>query len=160
MWVHLHTYVQYSSQLCNGSITAFGARIIAGFGYDPLTTTALLIPGGAVTCVTIYLFTYIADKYKDSRTLVLPVSCIPVIIGAIVIWKAPWHPRVGPLIGYYLVAVNYDPSVIVIANHQAFGAPYVLLLTIASSNTAGATKKAVTSGAIFIGYNVGNIAAA
>lgn len=39
-------------QLCNGSVTAFGARIISGFGYDPLATTALLIPGGAMTCVT------------------------------------------------------------------------------------------------------------
>lgn len=43
---------------------------------------------------------------------------------------------------------------------QSFGAPYVLLLSLASANTTGTTKKAVTSGAIFIGYNVGNIAAA
>lgn len=34
----------------------------------------------------------------------------------------------------------------------------MLLLTIATNNTAGATKKATTSGAIWIGYNVGNIA--
>jgi hypothetical protein len=35
-----------------------------------LQSTALLIPGGAVTCVTIYFFTYFADKYKNIRTLV------------------------------------------------------------------------------------------
>ena len=34
----------------------------------------------------------------------------------------------------------------------------MLLLTIATNNTAGATKKATTNGAIWIGYNVGNIA--
>lgn len=68
------------------------------------------------------------------------------VIGAIVVWTAPWNIRAGPLIGYYLVA--------------SFGAPYVLLLTIAASNTLGATKKATISGAIFIGYNAGNIAAA
>ncbi|ORY27486.1 major facilitator superfamily domain-containing protein [Naematelia encephala] len=146
----IKTYIYFlmgtAIYICNGSVTAFGARIISGFGYDSLTTTALLIPGGAVTVLTIAIFSTIADKYKDSRTYVLPVSCIPVVVGALVIWLAPWHPTAGPLIGYYLVA--------------SFGAPYVLLLTIAAGNVTGATKKAVTSGAIFIGYNVGNIASA
>ncbi|WVQ84269.1 hypothetical protein IAT38_006421 [Cryptococcus sp. DSM 104549] len=131
--------------ICNGSVTAFGARIINSWGYSSLQTTALLVPGGAVTVVTIAIFSYFADKYTNIRTYLLPISCIPVVIGAIVIWTAPWHVRAGPLIGYYLVA--------------SFGAPYVLLLTLASANTAGATKKGVTSGFIFIGYNVGNIAA-
>jgi hypothetical protein len=40
-------------QICNGSVTAFGARIISGFGYNSLQSTTLLIPGGAVTCVTV-----------------------------------------------------------------------------------------------------------
>lgn len=75
----------------------------------------------------------------------LALSCVPVIVGAITIWTAPLHPTAGPLIGYYLVA--------------AFGAPYVLLLSVASANTAGSTKKAVVAGTIFMGYNVGNIAA-
>ncbi|WWC97575.1 hypothetical protein V866_004459 [Kwoniella sp. B9012] len=131
--------------ICNGSVTAFGARIISGFGYSSLQSTALLVPGGFVTVVTIAFFSYFADKYKNIRTLLLPLSCIPVVVGALVVWFAPWHPTVGPLIGYYLVA--------------SFGAPYVLLLSLASANTAGATKKGVTSGFIFVGYNVGNIVA-
>ncbi|RSH84021.1 hypothetical protein EHS25_005266 [Saitozyma podzolica] len=143
-WLYL--LMATSIYICNGSVTAFGAKIISGFGYTSLQSTALLIPGGAVTCVTIYIFVYFADKYKNIRTYLLPLSCIPVVIGAIVIWTAPWTPTAGPLIGYYLVA--------------SFGAPYVLLLSLASANTTGTTKKAVTSGAIFIGYNVGNIAAA
>lgn len=76
----------------------------------------------------------------------LALSCVPVIVGAITIWTAPWQPTAGPLIGYYLVA--------------AFGAPYVLLLSVASVNTAGSTKKAVVAGVCFVGYNFGNIAAA
>ena len=52
IYVSSHLTVQADLQLCNGSVTAFGARIISGFGYDSLTTTALLIPGGAMTCVT------------------------------------------------------------------------------------------------------------
>jgi hypothetical protein len=34
----------------------------------------------------------------------------------------------------------------------------VLLLTVATNNVSGATKKATVNGAIWIGYNVGNIA--
>ena len=33
----------------------------------------------------------------------------------------------------------------------------MLLLALASSNIAGGTKKACATGAVFIGYNVGNI---
>lgn len=131
--------------LCNGAVTAFGTLIIKSLGYSGLQSVALTIPGGAVTCVTIYIFTALADRFRDSRTWLFPISCIPVVVGAIVIWTAPWHPTAGPLIGYYLVA--------------SFGAPYVLLLALASANTAGSTKKAVTNGAIFVGYNAGNIAA-
>lgn len=36
---------------------------------------------------------------------------------------------------------------------------YVLLLALAANNVAGSTKKAITSGAIFVGYCVGNIIA-
>ena len=92
----------------------------------------------------------------EADNQLLCLSCIPVIIGAITIWTAPWHPTIGPLIGYYLVAVSrFDP----IASkheqhetdHQSFGAPYVLLLSLAAANTSGSTKKAITSGAVFIG---------
>jgi hypothetical protein len=43
-------------------------------------------------------------KVADVQLLCL--SCIPVIVGAITIWTAPWHPTIGPLMGYYLVAVR------------------------------------------------------
>lgn len=142
----LYFLIATAIYICNGSITAFGARIISSLGYSGLDSVALLIPGGFVTCLTIYLFTWPVSRTNNKRTYLLCLSCIPVCVGAITIWTAPWHPTVGPLMGYYLVA--------------SFGAPYVLLLSLAAANVAGSTKKAITSGAIFIGYNVGNIAAA
>jgi hypothetical protein len=66
IYVSLPLSVQANLQLCNGSVTAFGARIISGFGYDPLTTTALLIPGGAMTCVTASLPDRFAAKIDNS----------------------------------------------------------------------------------------------
>ena len=65
------------------------------------------------------------------------------MVGAIILWRGSWHERGLALFGYYLLPI--------------FGAPYVLLLSLASSNIAGGTKKACATGAIFIGYNVGNI---
>lgn len=123
-WIYL--FVAAMTYMCNGAITAFGTIIIKSIGYTGLQSVALTIPGGAVTCVTIYLFSWLADRYGQ-RTLWFPVSCVPIVVGAIVIWTAPWHPTAGPLIGYYLVA--------------SFGAPYVLLLALASANTAGKCPK-------------------
>ncbi|GAA5953621.1 hypothetical protein JCM21900_003365 [Sporobolomyces salmonicolor] len=129
--------------VCNGGVTAFGARIVSSFGYDSLTTIAIQIPGGAFTCVSIYLFTYLAGKWKNSLTWLIPLSCLPVVTGAAIIWGASWKHRGVPLFGYYLL--------------PCFGAPYVLLLALSAQNVAGSTKKALSAGATFVGYNVGNI---
>ncbi|KAK6910483.1 hypothetical protein I204_03481 [Kwoniella mangroviensis CBS 8886] len=138
LWTILTAYQSLSTHR-----SVFGAKIINSWGYDSIRSTALMIPGGAMTVVTIWIFAYFADRYKNIRTILLSISTIPVIVGCLVVWQAPWHPRVGPLIGYYLVA--------------AFGAPYVLLLSLATANTAGATKKGITTSAIFVGYVTGNI---
>ncbi|KAK4685959.1 MFS transporter, ACS family, allantoate permease, partial [Tremellales sp. Uapishka_1] len=143
-WIYLLLAV--AIYMCNGAVTAFGGIIVKSFGYTSLQSIAHQIPGGAFTCITIYLFAYPCNKFKNIRTFMLPLSCIPVIVGALVIWLASWHPRAGPLFGYFFVAT--------------FGAPYVILLALASANVIGSTKKAITTGAIFIGYNVGNITAA
>jgi mannitol-specific phosphotransferase system IIBC component len=68
------------------------------------------------------------------------------MIGSSIIWGASWTPHRGiPLFGYYLL--------------PTFGAPYVLLLALSSQNVSGSTKKSISTGSIFIGYNVGNIIA-
>lgn len=95
--------------VCNGGVTAFGARIISSFGYDSLTTIAIQIPGGAFTCVGIYLFSWLADHYRDITTYLIPISCIPIVVGSLVIWLASWEHRGVPLFGYYLLPVFVSP---------------------------------------------------
>ncbi|KAK4330274.1 Major facilitator superfamily domain-containing protein [Rhodotorula toruloides] len=132
--------------ICNGAVTAFASQIIKSLGsYSSLQAIALGVPAGIFTAVFIYFFTFLSHKFPNSLTILLPISCIPVIVGAAIIHGASWkHPGV-PLFGNYLLAT--------------FGSPYVLLLALAASNVAGSTKKAITSGAIFVGYCVGNIVA-
>ncbi|EKM54882.1 uncharacterized protein PHACADRAFT_96377 [Phanerochaete carnosa HHB-10118-sp] len=129
--------------VCNGGVTAFGSLIIKSFGYSSLRAILLQTPGGATTCVSIYIAGYLAGRYKNTRTIWLAVSCLPVMAGAIILWRGSWNERGLALFGYYLIPI--------------FGAPYVLLLALASSNVAGGTKKACATGVIFVGYNVGNI---
>ena len=131
--------------VCNGGVTAFGAYIIRSFGYSSLRSLVLQTPGGATTCVSIYISTYIALKVRNARSILLVITCLPVIAGAAMIWKSDWSNRAIPLAGYYLLPI--------------FGAPFVLMLSMSTANIAGSTKKSIASAMIFIGYNVGNIVA-
>lgn len=57
------------------------------------------------------------------------------------IWKGDWANRAIPLAGYYLLPI--------------FGAPFVMLLSLATANISGSTKQTITNGLIFVGYCVG-----
>lgn len=56
------------------------------------------------------------------------------MVGSIILWKGSWEHRALPLFGYYLIPI--------------FGAPFVMLLTLASRNVAGGAKKAVVNGGL------------
>ncbi|KAJ9111253.1 hypothetical protein QFC22_006553 [Naganishia vaughanmartiniae] len=135
----------------NGSVTVFGPLLVKSIGYTSLQATLLLTPGGATTCISIYIFALLASSRRIartipfSRTILLVLSCLPPIIGAVMCWKAGWENKAVPLAGYYLL--------------PTFGAPFVLLLGWSTANVQGGTKQAISSAAIFLGYNLGNIAA-
>ncbi|KAK9900523.1 MFS general substrate transporter [Cystobasidium minutum MCA 4210] len=141
--VYVYMVVGALIYICNGGVTAFGARIIRTFGYTSLQSILLQIPGGAATVIAIAICVWIDGRYKNMTCYLMALSCVPVIVGSAIIWKASWRPRGVPVFGYTLIPV--------------FGAPYIMLLSLAARNTAGGTKKAVVNGAIFIGYCVGNL---
>lgn len=127
----------------NGGVTVFGPLLVKSIGYTSLRATILLTPGGATTAVSIYVFTLLASfraihRLAFSRTVLLVVSCLPVIVGASMCWRGDWSNKAVPLAGYYLL--------------PTFGAPFVLLLGSSTANVAGSTKQAIASAAIFIGY--------
>ncbi|PWN47045.1 MFS general substrate transporter [Violaceomyces palustris] len=134
-----------SIYICNGGVTAFGAYIIKSFGYSSVRSIVLQTPGGATTALSIYLSTYLARRVPNSRSILLCLTCLPVMTGAILIWKGDWSNRAIPLAGYYLLPI--------------FGAPFVLMLSLSTANIAGSTKQSITAAMIFVGYNVGNIVA-
>ncbi|CDW99020.1 hypothetical protein, partial [Sporisorium scitamineum] len=68
-----------SIYICNGGVTAFGAYIIRSFGYSSIRSIILQTPGGATTAVSIYISTIIVLKVKNSRSILLILTCLPVI---------------------------------------------------------------------------------
>ncbi|KAE8226630.1 hypothetical protein CF319_g803 [Tilletia indica] len=130
--------------ITNAGVTSFGSIILKSFGYSSLRTIILGTPAGATTAVGIYVVTYLARRTRNCLHLLLALSCLPTLAGAIMIWRSDWSNRAVPLAGFYLLSI--------------FGAPFVLLLSSATANVRGSTKQSLASAVIFIGYNVGNIA--
>merc|ERR1711939_398856 len=144
--VALHFLTGVAIYICNGGLTAFGAIIIKSFGYSSYRTLLLLTPVGAATVVAIYISTFIARKVPNTRCLLMAVTCLPVIAGAVMIWKSDWEAGTAvPLAGFYLIGV--------------FGAPYVMLVSLSAGCTAGRTKQSFAYGSLFVAYCAANIIA-
>lgn len=83
------------------------------------------------------------------------------------LWKLPRTSIGGTLAALYVTHLASSRSLMA-SLHSAscdrflsstYAAAFPLLLTFASSNTAGTTKKVVTTSAMVIGYSIGNIIA-
>ncbi len=115
------------------------------YGYSGAHAIALQAPGGAATALSIYAVGYASLKIPNSRIALLCLGCVPVIVGALMLWLGPWANRGVVLAGLYLLPI--------------FGAPFVMLLSLATANTRGPLRSAIASGWIFIAYALSNIAA-
>ncbi|KAJ3878188.1 major facilitator superfamily domain-containing protein [Lentinula edodes] len=128
----------------NGGISNFSTLIIEGLGFDTLQTTLLGIPQGALVCIWIGLGAFLNGRLPaNSRTLVCILFMLPTIAGTLGFLLAPQDATAGRLICYYLTG--------------SYQASFVLGLSIITSNTAGQTKKQLTSAMIWLGACVGNI---
>lgn len=144
--VWIYTFMATTIYVVNSGVTVFGPIIIKSIGYSSTRAILLQTPGGATTVVSILVVCLLSIRFTQARLILLCLSCLPVLIGAAMIWGSSWVNKGVPLAGYYLLPI--------------FGAPYVMVLSSAAANVAGSTKATFTSGAIFVGYNAGNIASA
>ena len=110
--------------------------------YPPLKTTLLLGGAGAALFVWLLGSGTIAIFIKNSRSLLGMLSCFPVVAGSVMIWKSNWEHKATPLWGFYLISI--------------FSTTLVMVLTLMAANTAGHTKKTVTSGLVWATYCASN----
>ncbi|KAJ6022339.1 hypothetical protein N7499_002898 [Penicillium canescens] len=137
----LFTFV---SNVVNGGLNAFSTAIIKGFGFSTVNTTLLLVPWGFVATLTNIIIGLCISYTTGKRLFYMSGVILIPMIGTIIQFSLPHAARGILLFGYYLTG--------------AYNAPYVMLLALVGSNTAGTTKKVVTSGVVWTAYCAGNIA--
>lgn len=142
--VWLMTIMMGIAYVINGAVSGFGPLIVSTFGWDSYAALLWQMPLGGVCFVTTVLIGYISLKVPNTRLIMLAACCLPVIAGAIMIWKSNWyHHAATPLAGYTLLG---------------FFAPLTsLIVSIVMSNVSGASKKSFAAALTFVFYTIGNI---
>ncbi|KAK2755731.1 hypothetical protein FQN54_005881 [Arachnomyces sp. PD_36] len=136
--------MMFSISIPSGGISTFGPLIVESFGYDEFDTILFNIPFGAVQLVATMGGAWLATVWKKKGPVLFLLS-IPPIAGCVVLLRVPHdnNHKAALLVGYYLISVY--PGIT------------PLIYSWSAANTAGETKKKVTTGILFIGQCAGNV---
>lgn len=127
--------------IANGPVSSFIPIIISGFGFNRLNSLLLTMPAGVIIGTIELSVPYLAYKFKNIRTWLIVVCQCGTILASILLWQLPRNEKGGLLFGAYILA--------------SFGGGYAVLMGLQIANTAGYTKRSVTSSGIFVGYCLG-----
>ncbi|KAJ7933750.1 MFS general substrate transporter [Mycena leptocephala] len=128
----------------SGGISTFGPLIVQSFGFNQLNTILLQMPFGAVQIFATLMGGFAATRLKLKFPVLLALT-VPPIAGAAALLHIPrGATHRGALLGAYYI-ISFYP-----------GIP-PLIYTWSSQNTAGHTKKTLTTGILFVGQSAGNI---
>ena len=114
-------------QVPNGGLTTFNTLIISGLGFNSLQTSLLAMPPGAMSTLSGIGLSFLAATTRKYRTVVVAVSILLPLLGAILCYSLPRSNLAGQLVGLYIL--------------YTYWAPYVTLVSVYQANTAGHTKK-------------------
>lgn len=90
-------------QVPNGGLTTFNTLIIEGLGFDSLQTSLLAMPPGFMSTVSGILLSWIASYTRKWRTVIVAVSIVLPLIGAVICYTLPRTNLAGQLIGLYIL---------------------------------------------------------
>jgi ACS family allantoate permease-like MFS transporter len=121
----------------------FSSLIIKGFDYGTLETLLLTMPQGACQVAVVIGASYLATKFRKSRSII--IACLLCIspIGWALVGSLPSQQRGAKLFGVFILS--------------AYAATFLLSLSMVASDVAGYTKKTVVSSILFLAYFAGNI---
>uniref|UniRef100_A0A8H7K4A7 Major facilitator superfamily (MFS) profile domain-containing protein n=1 Tax=Bionectria ochroleuca TaxID=29856 RepID=A0A8H7K4A7_BIOOC len=139
-WAYI--FVTFSCQLANGAVSGFGPIIISSFGFGPLQSVLIAGSLGGTLLLSMVAAGLITSFIPNQKCNVAFATCLPIIIGCAIVWKASWNSLGVPLFGFLLVGF--------------FATPYVMILSLVTANTAGQTKKVVVTGMVWFAYCVSN----
>jgi MFS family permease len=127
--------------VANGPVSSFTPIIINGFGYTGLNSLLLTMPAGFVSGTIELVAPFIAYKVPRARTYIIFVCECGTIMASLLLWQLPRSAKGGLLFGVYFL-----PS---------FGGAYAVMMGLQIANTAGYTKRSITSSGLFVGYCLG-----
>ncbi|KAL3479623.1 allantoate permease [Aspergillus californicus] len=130
-------------QVPNGGLTTFNTLIISGLGFDSLETSLLAMPPGAMSTISGIILSFLAATTRRYRTVLVAVSILLPLLGAVLCYALPRENLAGQLIGLYIL--------------YTYWAPYVTLVSVYQANIAGYTKKTVLYAWFYVAWAVGNI---
>lgn len=132
----------FTMMIANGPVSSFIPIIISGFGFNRLNSLLLTLPAGAVIGTIELAAPYLAYRVPQIRTWIIAGCQLGTILASILLWQLPRSEKGGLLFACYILA--------------SFGGGYAVLMGLQIANTAGYTKRSVTSSGIFVGYCFGN----
>jgi hypothetical protein len=137
-------FMLFAISVPSGGISTFGPLIIQSFGFNRFETILFNIPFGAIQIVATLGGAWIAQKMHRKAPILIFLS-IPPIVGCLMLLFLPRGAgHKGPLLAaYYLISVY--PGIT------------PLIYSWSAGNTAGETKKKVTTGTLFVAQSAGNI---
>ncbi|KAL6400968.1 hypothetical protein AUP68_16688 [Ilyonectria robusta] len=139
IWVGVFAYA-----IANAGITNFNPLIIAGYGFSKTKTLLMATPQAAVAMVSQAILTTISFFVPNMRCIFWIGSALVGMTGAVMVHALNSETqRNASLAGVYLMGF--------------YNVPWVFLLSLSSSNTAGATKKSFMGVSVAVIYAIGNI---
>ncbi|KAM6510121.1 hypothetical protein FALCPG4_017748 [Fusarium falciforme] len=134
----------FAFSVTNASITNFNPLIISGYGFSQSRTALLATPQAAIAMVAQAGFSAITFYVPNFRCLFWVLSACLAMVGAIMVHVLDAELyRNASLAGVYLMGF-YNP-------------PFILAVSLQTSNTSGTTKKSFVSTSIAVWYALGNI---
>ncbi|KAJ5710012.1 Major facilitator superfamily domain general substrate transporter [Penicillium malachiteum] len=133
-----------AQSITNAGITNFNPLIISGYGFSQAKTTLMATPQAAVAMVAQASLTALTLFVPNIRCLLWVITSLIALAGAIMVHVIDQETnRNASLAGLYIMGF--------------YNVPWVLALSLQTSNTSGTGKKSFVSISIAIFYAVGNI---
>lgn len=125
------------------TILQFSTLIIKGLGYNKSETILMGLPASAFQLLTVFLAATFTSNIRKSRLIALVIIFLMATAGILMVKLLPEAEKLSRLGGFWMV--------------MAVAPAFPLMLSLASSNTAGFTKKSTVMAVIFLGYCAGNL---
>ena len=133
--------IAFLSSIPNGPMSSFIPIIIQGMGFSGLNSLLLKMPSGAWGCIMLLILPYLASRFRNMRVWLFAFAMSLTIMASLLLWLLPVSQK-----GALLFAIYMLPT---------FSSGYAIFMGLQIANTAGYTKKTLSSAGIYIGYCLG-----